>query len=252
MNVDSLLTFPLWTLRVKEETWSSGMTHWVDDILGTNATTAVRLQVVEILIRHVSHQLQTTSQNITSKLHFLIFTFVCLDIMQHATDSANTAGTLATGHKSSVNMVSVDLYEEKVSTLVEDAMMCGKAGGVVTSVPILHATPGAFVAHSNDRQNSAQLRRTFEIVNPTLAMGMCQGSLQPSESWKNSILNGSKSSEWTFLRQGRIGRTNMTGATAANFYDRELCMTSCVFFCGKGKQLTPFLFCNSHQEFGPR
>jgi alkaline phosphatase len=41
-------------------------------------------------------------------------------IMQHATDSASTAGTMATGHKAAVNMMSMNLYEEKVSTLVED------------------------------------------------------------------------------------------------------------------------------------
>jgi alkaline phosphatase len=49
-------------------------------------------------------------------------------IMQHATDSANTAGALATGVKSALNMLSLDLYEEVASTLIEDAMYCSKAG----------------------------------------------------------------------------------------------------------------------------
>lgn len=157
-----------------------------------------------------------------STTHTITIVGITVDIMRHATDSANTAGTLATGHKSSVNMVSVDLYEESVSTLVEDAMMCGKAGGVVTSVPILHATPGAFVAHSNTRTNNAQLQRSFQDVSPTLASGTCAGGPQPSEAMKNAMLgNGTLSSQWTFLRQGRVGRTNQTGATAANFYDRK-------------------------------
>jgi alkaline phosphatase len=90
-------------------------------------------------------------------------------IMQHATDSANTAGCLATGHKASVGMLSVDLYEESVSTLVEDAMICSKAGGVVSSVPMFHATPGAFITHSNSRGAVDQLRRSFVAVNPTLS-----------------------------------------------------------------------------------
>ena len=51
-------------------------------------------------------------------------------IARHATDSASTAGTMATGHKAAVNMMSQTLYEEDVSTLVEDAMYCGMAGGV--------------------------------------------------------------------------------------------------------------------------
>ena len=90
-------------------------------------------------------------------------------ILQHATDSANTAGCLATGHKASVGMLSVDLYEESVSTLVEDAMFCSKAGGVVSSVPMFHATPGAFITHANSRGAVDVLRRNFLAVNPTLA-----------------------------------------------------------------------------------
>jgi alkaline phosphatase len=90
-------------------------------------------------------------------------------IMQHATDSANTAGCLATGHKAAVGMLSVDLYEESVSTLVEDAMFCKKAGGVVSSVPMFHATPAAFITHANSRGNVNTLRRNFLAVNPTLA-----------------------------------------------------------------------------------
>lgn len=183
--------------------------------------------LVTALIQHVSflhpsNKISLPCAHASPEICVHFMEIVLADIMQHPTDSANTAGSLATGHKASVNMVSVDLYEEKVSTLVEDAMMCGKAGGVVTSVPVLHATPGAFVAHSNSRSNSQQLQRSFAAVNPTLAMGVCQGSLQPSESWKNSLLgNSSLSSQWTFLRQGRIGRTEMLGATAENFYDRK-------------------------------
>lgn len=85
-------------------------------------------------------------------------------IMRHATDSASTAGALATGHKAAVNMMSVNLYEEDLSTIVEDAMKCGKAAGVISSVPVLHATPGSFVVHSNYRKNGEQMQKSFEKV----------------------------------------------------------------------------------------
>ena len=49
---------------------------------------------------------------------------------------ASTAGCMATGHKATVNMMSVDLYEEKASIPVEDAMICDKSGDVITSVPV--------------------------------------------------------------------------------------------------------------------
>ena len=86
-------------------------------------------------------------------------------IMRHATDSASTAGSYATGHKAAVNMMSVNLYEEDMSTIVEDAMKCGKAAGVVSSVPVLHATPGSFVVHSNYRKNGEQMQKSFENVS---------------------------------------------------------------------------------------
>ena len=84
--------------------------------------------------------------------------------MQHATDSANTAGTLATGVKGAVGQLSQDLYERDVETILEEAIKCGKAGGVVTSVPMFHATPGAFFIHSNSRGNRKFFR---SIQKPT-------------------------------------------------------------------------------------
>lgn len=121
-------------------------------------------------------------------------------IMQHATDSASTAGCMATGHKASVTMMSQNLYEEKVSTLVEDAMFCDKAGGVVTSVTMLHATPGSFVAHSNNRRDTTTLQKSFVDVNPTLASGVCNGNYWPKSSYE-SMVSGPMSSEWTVLAQ---------------------------------------------------
>eukprot|EP00965_Chrysotila_dentata_P201369 6180533-Pleurochrysis_carterae.AAC.1 len=44
---------------------------------------------------------------------------------RHATDSASTAGALATGVKTFTGAFSVDIYERPVRTIVEDAMHCG-------------------------------------------------------------------------------------------------------------------------------
>ena len=122
-------------------------------------------------------------------------------IMQHATDSASTAGTLATGHKAARGMMSVDLYEEEVSTLVEDAMKCGKAGGVVSSVPVFHATPGAFILHTNYRSDRNALRKGFLDVNPTYVNGVCGGGYYPVDSTLESMRHGALSSQWTLLEQ---------------------------------------------------
>lgn len=66
-------------------------------------------------------------------------------------DSANTATTLYTGVKSYNNAMGVDIYEKKLTTILEIAKQQGKATGLVTSVPITHATPGAAASFVNRR-----------------------------------------------------------------------------------------------------
>jgi alkaline phosphatase len=122
-------------------------------------------------------------------------------IMQHAIDSANSAGNYATGHKSAVNQLSQDLYENDRPTLIEEAMKCGMAGGVVTSVPMFHATPGAFILHSNNRSNRDQLRTSWKSVNPTMVSGVCGGEYYPYEEDLQSMRDGPLSSQWTLLEQ---------------------------------------------------
>jgi len=66
-------------------------------------------------------------------------------------DSANTASNLYTGVKSYNNAMSVDLFEKANQTILQAAALKGKSTGVVTSVPITHATPGAAVSSVNRR-----------------------------------------------------------------------------------------------------
>ena len=96
-------------------------------------------------------------------------------------------------------MIGLNLYEEEVKSILSEAMGCGMSGGVVSSVPILHATPAAFIAHSNDRDDHEELSRSFLQVNPTLAMGTCSDKLHPSESDLESMRNGPLSSHWTLF-----------------------------------------------------
>jgi alkaline phosphatase len=66
-------------------------------------------------------------------------------------DSANTATTLYTGVKSYNNAMGVDVYEKKLTTIQEIATQQGKSTGIVSSVPLTHATPGAAVSFVNRR-----------------------------------------------------------------------------------------------------
>lgn len=98
-------------------------------------------------------------------------------------------------------MLSVNLYEEEISTIAEDAMKCGKAAGVVSSKPILHATPGAFICHSNHRLDSKQMWRSFRDVNPTFASGTCARDLYPAPDDIQSMRDGPLSRTWTLFEQ---------------------------------------------------
>lgn len=132
--------------------------------------------------------------------------------MQHAIDSANSAAAYSTGTKTGVEMMGVDLYERPVRNILEEALSCDKSGGIMSSVPILHATPGAFVTHTNYRKNKHHLQDGFKETQPTFAMGTCQSRYQPSEELKQSMINGSLASAWTFLHQD-------PEVLAENFYD---------------------------------
>jgi len=67
-------------------------------------------------------------------------------------DSANTASTLYTGVKSYNNAMGVDIYEKaSVETILQTANKLGKSTGVVSSVPLTHATPGAAISSVNRR-----------------------------------------------------------------------------------------------------
>jgi alkaline phosphatase len=66
-------------------------------------------------------------------------------------DSANTASTLYGGIKTYNGAISVDIHEHGFESILTEAQKLGKSGGVVTSVPINHATPAAAVANVNNR-----------------------------------------------------------------------------------------------------
>ncbi len=97
-------------------------------------------------------------------------------------DSANTATTLYTGVKSYNNAIGVDIYEKPLETILKTAAKQGKSTGLVTSVPIDHATPGAAAANVNRRTkydvNAPKaspldniLQQELRIYQPTVLLG---------------------------------------------------------------------------------
>lgn len=69
----------------------------------------------------------------------------------NASFSASTASTILGGVKSYNDAIGVDIYERPVESIIKQAADSGMSTGVVTSVPITHATPAAAYAHTNSR-----------------------------------------------------------------------------------------------------
>jgi alkaline phosphatase len=94
-------------------------------------------------------------------------------------DSANTATSLYTGVKSYNNAMGVDIFEERKTTILERAALLGKSTGLVTSVPITHATPGAAASFVNRRAKYDNdfpdldniLQQSLRIFQPTVILG---------------------------------------------------------------------------------
>ena len=94
-------------------------------------------------------------------------------------DSANTATTLYTGVKSYNNAVGVDIFENPLETILKTANQVGKSTGLVTSVPIDHATPAAAAANVNRRSKYDAdypaldniLQQELRVYQPTVLLG---------------------------------------------------------------------------------
>jgi alkaline phosphatase len=93
-------------------------------------------------------------------------------------DSANTATTLYTGVKSYNGAMGVDIFEQPVESVLTRAQIEGKSTGLVSSVPVDHATPGAAASNVNDRNKFDEfgvidtiLQQELNIFKPTVILG---------------------------------------------------------------------------------
>lgn len=74
-------------------------------------------------------------------------------LKKNATDSAAAATTMSTGVKTYNSAIGVDMEKKPLKNAVEVAEEQGKSSGVVTTVPIPHATPAGFSVHDEKRGN---------------------------------------------------------------------------------------------------
>ncbi len=75
------------------------------------------------------------------------------------TGSAAAATAMATGTKTYNGAIGVDINKKKLPNLVEWAEKMKKSTGVITSVPLSHATPAGFVAHNEQRHQYDEIAK---------------------------------------------------------------------------------------------
>jgi alkaline phosphatase len=90
----------------------------------------------------------------------------------HATDSAAAGTALATGAKTNNGMLSQTPAGARLHTVLEVARAAGKRTGLVTTVPMTHATPAAFASHVKSRKESAAIAGCyFNETRPNVLFG---------------------------------------------------------------------------------
>ena len=93
-------------------------------------------------------------------------------VKTRATDSAAAGTALATGVKTYDAAIGVDPNKQPLTSIVEIAKRRGMRTGVVSSVPFSHATPAAFAAHNEHRNNYTAITNDMIFkVQPDVIMG---------------------------------------------------------------------------------
>lgn len=95
-------------------------------------------------------------------------------VKQGATDSAAAATAMATGVKTLNGKIGVDAEDKDLPNFLEGAAQTGRSTGVITTVPLCHATPAGFSTHDKARGNYAQLAKSM-LLSSSLAVVMGAG-----------------------------------------------------------------------------
>jgi len=91
-------------------------------------------------------------------------------VKQNPTDSAAAATAIYSGHKTYDAGINISNEGTCLTTIVDEARLIGKGTGAVSSVYISHATPGAWLAHNQNRNNGFAIAAEALWGNPTTTM----------------------------------------------------------------------------------
>ena len=113
------------------------------------------------------------------------------------TDSAPAATAMATGHKTNNGVIGQDataipkkMDGKNLTTILEMAEKAGLSTGLITTTRITHATPAAFYAHVDNRDNESEIADQLSKSNMEVILG---GGLQYFVGKNDSVPTGKES-----------------------------------------------------------
>ncbi len=129
------------------------------------------------------------------------------------TDSAPAATAMATGTKTYDDVIGLDYNYYRVENLCELAKKFNKSTGVITSVPIPHATPAGFLTHVVNRNYFHSIIAQMIIESKADVIMGCG-----NPDWDNNGTPKTKESDkyfypsiWKEIKAGNIEMTDETG-----------------------------------------
>ncbi|MEA5583313.1 alkaline phosphatase [Nodularia harveyana UHCC-0300] len=136
-------------------------------------------------------------------------------------DSANTATTLYSGIKSYNGATGVDIFEKPVRSVLSEAAELGKSTGLVSSVPIDHATPAAAASAVNNRNKfdsetaslDTILQQELRVYQPTVLLG----GGHPLSNTGNPLPDGVEPRDNTYIKETTY--QELSTKPTSNIYD---------------------------------
>lgn len=103
------------------------------------------------------------------------------------TDSAAGGTAFSTGSRTYNGAIGVDEQKKRLPTILEIAERHGKATGLVSSSSITHATPAAFIAHNESRNNYEAIAADFLKTDIDIFIGGGKSFFETREDGRNLL-----------------------------------------------------------------
>jgi len=133
-------------------------------------------------------------------------------------DSASTATSLSTGHKTLSGVINMDITKTiKYTPITEDLKAKGYKIGIITSVPITHATPAAYYAKVASRNDAYEIGKQLATSNFDFFGGGSFDQRYGKEKDKTDILEIVQQAGYTIADSNEeiLALDNKSGKTVA-------------------------------------